>query len=55
MSMDFGRAVAWTVMRDKLDCLIVAEAIKAGADVLDGQTVGDIETLPDRVVARTAS
>ena len=33
--IDFGEAVGWTVMWDKLDYLILQEAVRAGAQVLD--------------------
>ncbi len=52
--MDFGKVVGWTVMRDKLDSLILEAATKAGAEVLDCQRVGQIEILPDRVDVGTA-
>jgi geranylgeranyl reductase family protein len=51
--IDFGEAVGWTVMRDKLDHLILREAARAGAEVLDGQKVSGVEFLEDRVVVTT--
>jgi geranylgeranyl reductase family protein len=41
--MDFGQVVGWTVMRDRLDYLIVEQASMAGAKVLDGQRVQRVE------------
>jgi geranylgeranyl reductase family protein len=51
--IDFGEAVGWTVMRDKLDYLILQEASGSGAKVLDGQKVTGVEFLEDRVVVTT--
>jgi geranylgeranyl reductase family protein len=48
--IDFGEAVGWTVMREKLDYLILQEATRAGAEVLDGREVSGVEFLDDRVV-----
>ena len=52
--IDFGEAVGWTVMRDKLDYLILQEAARAGAEVLDGCKVSGVEFLEDRVVVKAA-
>jgi geranylgeranyl reductase family protein len=48
--IDFGEAVGWTVMRDKLDHLILREAARAGTQVVDGQKVTAVEFREDRVV-----
>ena len=48
--IDFGEAVGWTVMRDRLDYLILREAASVGAEVFDGQRVSGVEFLEDRVV-----
>ncbi len=52
--MDFGRVVGWTVMRDKLDYLILKGAMKAGAHVVDCQRVREVEIRSDRAFVRTA-
>jgi len=52
--MDFGKVVGWTVMRDKLDYLILEGAMKAGAQVVDCQRVGEVDVCSDRVFVRTA-
>lgn len=53
VTIDFGEAVGWTVMRDKFDHLIVQKAQAAGARVLDGQKVTDIQYQPTGAVVRT--
>jgi geranylgeranyl reductase family protein len=53
VKVDFGEAVGWTVMRDKLDHLILQEASSSGAKVLDGQKVSGLEFLQDRVLVTT--
>jgi geranylgeranyl reductase family protein len=50
ITMDFGEVVGWTVMRDKLDYLILQQASGAGAQVLDEHRVSEVEFLTDRVV-----
>jgi geranylgeranyl reductase family protein len=50
VTMDFGEVVAWTVMRDKLDHLILTRASGAGARVIDEHRVSKVEFLTDRVV-----
>jgi geranylgeranyl reductase family protein len=52
--VDFGKVVGWTVMRDKLDYLILEGAIKAGAQVMDCQKVEEVETSPDKASVRAA-
>jgi geranylgeranyl reductase family protein len=54
VGIDFGEAVGWTVMRDKLDYLILQEAARAGAQLLDGQKVSEVQFLEDRVVVSAA-
>lgn len=43
--MDFGEVVGWTVMRDKLDYLILQEATRAGARLLEGPRLRGVEIL----------
>lgn len=52
--LDFARVVGWTVMRDKLDHLILQAATNAGARVLDCQRVREVESRPDRAFVRTS-
>jgi geranylgeranyl reductase family protein len=52
--IDFGEAVGWTVMWDKLDYLILQEAVRAGAQVLDEQKVREVQFLEDSVVVSAA-
>jgi geranylgeranyl reductase family protein len=49
VTMDFGEVVGWTVMRDKLDHLILKRASEAGAQVLDEHRVSEVEFLADSV------
>ncbi len=52
--MDFGKVIGWTVMRAKLDYLILEGAMKAGANVVAGQGAGEVEIRSDKIVVRTA-
>ncbi len=52
--MDFGTAVGWTVMRDKLDHLILKGAVKAGAQIMDCQRVREVEMHSNRAFVRAA-
>jgi len=54
VEVDFGEPVGWTVMRDKLDYLILQQAANSGAKVLDGHKVSGLEFTKDGVVV-TAS
>jgi geranylgeranyl reductase family protein len=49
VTIDFGGPMGWTVMRDKLDHLILQQAAKAGAEVLDDHRVTRAEFLSDGV------
>jgi len=53
LTLDFGEVVAWTVMRDQLDHLILQRAAKAGARVEDQQRVRDIHLSPQGCVVNT--
>jgi geranylgeranyl reductase family protein len=52
--VDLGKVAGWTVMRDRLDYLILLGAMKAGAQVLDCQKVREVEILPNKALVRTA-
>jgi len=54
IQMEFGKIVGWTVMRDEFDYRILSGAMKAGASVVDGQEVIEVETSPNRAYVRTA-
>jgi geranylgeranyl reductase family protein len=54
VSIDFGEVVGWTVMRDKFDHLILQEAEQAGARVLDGQRVREVENNSTEAVVKTS-
>jgi geranylgeranyl reductase family protein len=43
LTIDFGEVVGWTVMRERFDYHLLERAAGAGARVLDGQRVGDVE------------
>jgi len=49
VTIDFGGPMGWTVMRDKLDHLILQQAARAGAEVLDDHRVTRAEFLSDGV------
>lgn len=53
VTIDFGGPMGWTVMRDKLDHLILQQAARAGAQVLDDQRVTGAEFLPEGVTVFT--
>jgi geranylgeranyl reductase family protein len=53
VNIEFGEVVGWTVMRDKFDHLILQEAAKAGAQVLDGHKVTEMESQSTGAVLRT--
>jgi geranylgeranyl reductase family protein len=53
VTVDFGGPVGWTVMRDKLDQLIVRQAARVGTEVLDDQMVTGADFLSDGVSVST--
>jgi len=53
LTIDFREVVGWTVMRDRLDYLILERAVAAGTSVVDEQRVVDIEISPQGCVAQT--
>ncbi len=54
ITIDFGEPVGWTVMRDKFDQLIVRQAQRAGAEVLDSERVTGVEFLSGGVSVFTS-
>lgn len=53
LTIDFREVVGWTVMRDRLDYLILEQAVAAGTSVADEQRVVDVEISPQGCVAQT--
>jgi geranylgeranyl reductase family protein len=53
--VDTGKVAGWTVMRDKLDYLILQGAMKAGAQVLDCQKVKQVEILSHKALVRSTA
>ena len=43
LTIEFGEVVGWTVMRDRFDYHLLERAAGAGARILDGQRVRDVE------------
>ncbi len=53
LKMKVGRPVAWFVMRDRFDHFLVQQAVNAGAHLLEGNNVVNVEEGGDKVVAIT--
>jgi geranylgeranyl reductase family protein len=52
VDIEFGEVVGWTVMRDRLDYLILEGAAGAGAQILDQQRVQQVEYSGDGALVR---
>ena len=52
VTIEFGEVVGWTVMRDRLDYLILERASRAGAQILDKQRVQQVELSGDGALVR---
>ncbi len=50
LKVDAGRPVAWFVMRDRFDHYLVQQAVGAGARLMEGTRVMDVEEKVDRVI-----
>jgi geranylgeranyl reductase family protein len=53
LKVEIGWPVAWLVMRDRFDHYLVQQAIKAGARLIEGISVSNVEDKGDRVVVTT--
>jgi geranylgeranyl reductase family protein len=53
LKVEVGWPVAWLVMRDQFDHYLVQQAIKAGARLVEGISVVNVEDKGDRVVVTT--
>ena len=54
LKADLGWTVAWTVMRGRFDHFLIQQAVEAGAELLEGVSLEEVELLDERVVAHTA-
>ena len=55
LKVEVGWPVAWLVMRDKFDHYLVQQAVHAGAVLMEGISVLNVEERNDRVVVTTTS
>lgn len=53
LKVEIGWPVAWLVMRDRFDHYLVQQAIQAGARLIEGISVSNVEDKGDRVVVTT--
>ncbi len=53
LKVEVGWPVAWLVMRDRFDHYLVQQAIQAGAHLLEGISVVNVEQVNERVVVTT--
>jgi geranylgeranyl reductase family protein len=53
LKAELGWPVAWLVMRERFDYFLVQQAIQAGAELVDGVVVRDVEDDGRQVIVRT--
>lgn len=54
LKAEVGWPVAWLVMRDRFDHFLVQQAVNAGAHLMEGISVINVEDRGDRVVVTTS-
>jgi geranylgeranyl reductase family protein len=54
LKVEVGWPIAWLVMRDRFDHYLVQQAVQAGARLMEGVSVVDVEDKGDRVIVTTS-